>query len=215
MTVSEIKQRFAEAQREEEPASLPAVQPAEPAIWRRPQFLQQKGRLSGAERGTLMHSIMQNLDLHGDLTRAGLRAQVARMEAAGMIAAGHEAAVNYASIDSFCQSSFGQRMQQAVHVWRELPFSRMIPVGEVNPAYAGNSEKIFVQGVIDVLFEEADGSLVLLDYKTDRDTTPEKIRRHYAKQIELYREAVESILGKNVKESILFMLHDGTSLQIS
>ena len=99
-----------------------------------------------------MHSIMQNLDLHGDLTRAGLRAQVARMEAAGMIAAGHEAAVNYASIDSFCQSSFGQRMQQAVHVWRELPFSRMIPVGEVNPAYAGNSEKIFVQGVIDVLF---------------------------------------------------------------
>lgn len=214
MTVSEIKQRFAESLREDEPAALP-VAPAAPPVWRRPQFLQQKGRLSPAERGTLMHSIMQNLDLHGDLTRAGLRAQVARMEAAGMIAAGHEAAVNYASIDSFCQSSLGQRMQQAVRVWRELPFSRMIPVGEVNPAYVGSSEKIFVQGVIDVLFEEADGSLVLLDYKTDHDTTPEKIRRHYAKQIELYRQAVESILGKNVKESILFMLHDGTSLRIS
>ena len=214
MTVSEIKQRFAESLREDEPAALP-VAPAAPPVWRRPQFLQQKGRLSPAERGTLMHSIMQNLDLHGDLTRAGLRAQVARMEAAGMIATGHEDAVNYASIESFCQSSLGQRMQQAVRVWRELPFSRMIPVGEVNPAYAGSSEKIFVQGVIDVLFEEADGSLILLDYKTDHDTTPEKIRRHYAKQIELYRQAVESILGKNVKESILFMLHDGTSLRIS
>ena len=214
MTVSEIKQRFAESLREDEPAALP-IAPAASPVWRRPQFLQQKGRLSPAERGTLMHSIMQNLDLHGDLTREGLRAQVARMEATGMIAAGHEAAVNYTSIESFCQSSLGQRMQQAVRVWRELPFSRMIPVGEVNPAYAGSSEKIFVQGVIDVLFEEADGSLVLLDYKTDRDTTPEKIRRHYAKQIELYRQAVESILGKNVKESILFMLHDGTSLRIS
>ena len=213
MTVSEIKQRFAESLREDEPAALP-IAPAAPPVWRRPQFLQQKGRLSPAERGTLMHSIMQNLDLHGDLTREGLRAQVARMEVAGMIAAGHEDAVNYTSIESFCQSSLGQRMQQAVRVWRELPFSRMIPVGEVNPAYAGSSEKIFVQGVIDVLFEEVDGSLVLLDYKTDRDTTPEKIRRHYAKQIELYRQAVESILGKNVKESILFMLHDGTSLQI-
>ena len=106
-------------------------------------------------------------------------------------------------------------MQQAVRVWRELPFSRMIPVGEVNPAYAGSSEKIFVQGVIDVLFEEADGSLILLDYKTNRDTTPEKIRRHYAKQIELYRQAVESIVGKEVKESILFMLYDGTNLRIS
>ena len=214
MTVSEIKQRFAESLREDEPAAL-SVAPAAPPVWRRPQFLQQKGRLSPAERGTLMHSIMQNLDLHGDLTRAGLRAQVARMEAAGMIATGHEDAVNYASIESFCQSSLGQRMQQAVRVWRELPFSRMIPVGEVNPAYAGSSEKIFVQGVIDVLFEEADGSLVLLDYKTDRDTTPEKIRRHYAKQIELYRQAVESIVGKEVKESILFMLYDGTSLRIS
>lgn len=214
MTVSEIKQRFAESLREDEPAALP-VAPAAPPVWRRPQFLQQKGRLSPAERGTLMHSIMQNLDLHGDLTRAGLRAQVARMEAAGMIATGHEDAVNYASIESFCQSSLGQRMQQAVRVWRELPFSRMIPVGEVNPAYAGSSEKIFVQGVIDVLFEEADGSLILLDYKTDHDTTPEKIRRHYAKQIELYREAVESIVGKEVKESILFMLYDGTNLRIS
>ena len=214
MTVSEIKQRFAESLREDEPAALP-IAPAAPPVWRRPQFLQQKGRLSPAERGTLMHSIMQNLDLHGDLTREGLRAQVARMEVAGMIAAGHEDAVNYASIESFCQSSLGQRMQQAVRVWRELPFSRMIPVGEVNPTYAGSSEKIFVQGVIDVLFEEADGSLILLDYKTDHDTTPEKIRRHYAKQIELYRQAVESIVGKEVKESILFMLYDGTSLRIS
>ncbi|WP_442766850.1 hypothetical protein, partial [Mitsuokella multacida] len=66
-----------------------------------------------------------------------------------------------------------------------------------------------------VLFEEPDGSPALLDYKTDRDTTPEKIPGHYAKQIELYRQAVESIVGKEVKESILFMLYDGTSLQIS
>ena len=215
MTVSEIKQRFAEAQREDEPVVLPAVQPAEPTIWRRPQFLQQKGRLSGAERGTLMHSIMQNLELQGDLTREGLRAQVALMEEKGLIAAGHESAVNYTSIERFCSSAIGKRMKSAARVWRELPFSRMIPVGEVNPAYSESAEKIFIQGVIDVLFEENDGSLVLLDYKTDRDTAPDKIRRRYAKQIELYREAVESILGKPVKESILFLLHDGTSLRIS
>lgn len=214
MTVSEIKQRFAESQREDEPASLPLVPAAGAPAWRRPQFLQQKGRLSGAERGTLMHGIMQHLDLHGDLTREGLRAQVAKMEEKGMIAAGHESAVNYTSIERFCQSDLGRRMKDATRIWRELPFSRMIPVGEVNPAYRDSREKIFVQGVIDVLFEEADGSLVLLDYKTDRDTAPDKIRRRYAKQIELYREAVESILGKPVKESILFLLHDGTSLRI-
>ena len=161
-----------------------------------------------------MHSIMQNLELQGDMTREGLRAQVALMEEKGLIAAGHESAVNYTSIERFCSSAIGKRMKSAARVWRELPFSRMIPVGKVNPAYSESAEKIFIQGVIDVLFEENDGSLVLLDYKTDRDTAPDKIRRRYAKQIELYREAVESILGRPVKESILFLLHDGTSLRI-
>lgn len=214
MTVSEIKQRFAEELHEEEPASLPLVRPAEKFIWRRPQFLQQKGRLSPSERGTLMHSIMQNLNLHGDLSPAGLRAQVSYMEANGLIAAGHEREVNYQSIGKFCQSDLGRRLRQAKHVWREQPFSRMIPVGEVSPAYAKSQENIFIQGVIDVLFEENDGSLVLLDYKTDRDTTPDKVRRNYAKQIELYRGAVEDILGKKVRESILFMLQDGSEVRI-
>ncbi|MFV0636153.1 helicase-exonuclease AddAB subunit AddA [Mitsuokella sp. WILCCON 0060] len=214
MTVSEIKQRFAEEIREEEPASVPLVKTEENLVWRRPQFLQQKGRLSPSERGTLMHSIMQNLNLHGDLSPDGLRAQVSYMEAKGLIAAGHESAVNYRSIERFCASPLGKRLRGAKSIWRELPFSRMIPVGEVSRAYAESHEEIFIQGVIDVLFEEHDGSLVLLDYKTDRDTTPDKVRRHYAKQIELYREAVESVLKRKVKESILFMLQDGTIVTI-
>lgn len=215
MTVSEIKQRFAEEIREEEPASVPLVKNEEMLVWRRPQFLQQKGRLSPSERGTFMHSIMQNLNLHGDLSPEGLRAQVSYMEENGLIAAGHGSDVNYRSIEKFCQSDLGKRLRQAKHVWREQPFSRMISVGEVSPAYAESQENIFIQGVIDVLFEENDGSLVLLDYKTDRDTTPEKVRRHYAKQIELYRSAVEDILGKKVKESILFLLQDGSEVSIA
>lgn len=76
------------------------------------------------------------------------------MEEKGLIAAGHESAVNYTSIERFCSSAIGKRMKSAARVWRELPFSRMIPVGKVNPTYSESAEKIFIQGVIDVLFEE-------------------------------------------------------------
>ena len=65
-----------------------------------------------------------------------------------------------------------------------------------------------------MLFEEADGKLVLLDYKTDRDTRPARVRERYAKQVELYREAVAGILGRPVKESILYLLHDGTAVTL-
>ena len=213
MTVSEIKQRFTAMAREDDP--LPGsslLHPAETA-WRRPSFLQRTTELSATERGTLFHAVLQHLDLQGDVSEAGIHAQVLAMAARGFIPSGCETAVDYGSLSSFCQSGLGQRMKNAVQLWRELPFSRLLPVSGIDPAVQGE-ESIFIQGVIDVLFEEADGKLVLLDYKTDRDTRPARVRERYAKQVELYREAVAGILGRPVKESILYLLHDGTAVTL-
>ena len=92
-----------------------------------------------------LSSLLYALSVSVDLTREGLCAQVALMEEKGLIAAGHESVVNYTSIERFCSSAIGKRMKSAARVWRELPFSRMIPVGKVNPAYSESAEKIFIQ----------------------------------------------------------------------
>ena len=73
---------------------------------------------------------------------------------------------------------------------------------------------MLIQGVIDLLFEEPDGTLVLVDYKTDSDTRPEKIRKRYALQLDLYSEAVSAVLGRDISERMLYLLHDGTILNM-
>ena len=86
----------------------------------------------------------------------------------------------------------------------------MLQAKRFYPEVQDETEQIFIQGIIDVLFEEEDGGLVLLDYKTDRDTDPQRIAARYALQIRLYSEAAEAILGKKIKERYLYLLHNNS-----
>ena len=115
------------------------------------------------------------------------------------------------AVAAFYASPIGQQLQQADRIWRELPFSRLIPA-KLYRKDAEDGETMLIQGVIDLLFETPDGRLVLVDYKTDKDTRPASLHHRYDKQIQLYSDAVEHILGKAVSERMLFLLHDGTML---
>ena len=79
-------------------------------------------------------------------------------------------------------------------------------------------DKIFIQGVIDVLFKEGD-KFVLIDYKTDHfdirdNTAADKIKDKYELQIELYSEAVESILNTSITEKYLYMMNSGVLIAL-
>ena len=71
-----------------------------------------------------------------------------------------------------------------------------------------------MQGVIDLFFEERDGGIVLLDYKTDRKTTPDLMRRRYQVQMSLYARAIRRILGKAPKEIYIYRLFDGDAVEM-
>ena len=66
-----------------------------------------------------------------------------------------------------------------------------------------NVEKVILQGIIDAFIMEEDG-IILVDYKTDRVKDEEELRNRYQKQIDLYSEALEQILGKKVKRRVLY-----------
>ena len=185
----------------------------------RPEFLQRREeakqrRTSGTEYGTLMHSVMQHLDLAGELTEEGIRGQLTELAEQEIITADQVAMVRAGSIAAFFASPLGRRMTGAEKLWRELPFCRMLPAGRYYAEVRDEEAEIFNQGVIDVLFQEADGRVVLLDYKTDRDTAPDVVKEKYAMQLELYAEAVRSVLGLAVSEKYLYMLRDGSVIQL-
>ena len=67
------------------------------------------------------------------------------------------------------------------------------------------------EGFVDYLFQESDG-WVLLDYKSDRDPTPEVISG-YEEQVRLYAEMFRAT-GEPLKEAHLLFTRDGSAHQV-
>nr|WP_314670525.1 UvrD-helicase domain-containing protein [uncultured Oribacterium sp.] len=84
---------------------------------------------------------------------------------------------------------------------------------EVASSNAGTAEKVILQGIIDAFIMEEDG-IILVDYKTDRVKDGEELRNRYQKQIELYSEALEQILGKKVKRRVLYSFSLGEEVDL-
>ena len=211
LAVSEIKRRLELVELGENEAEQLFL-PAE--VHSRPRFLQAATGLTAVEYGVMMHSVMQHVSLAGPCTADAIAAQVRQLEASQILLPGQAQAVDTAGIAAFFASNLGQRLIRSPQVWRELPFSLMLPAEKFFPELNGCGEQIFIQGVIDCLFAEADG-LVLVDYKTDRAATADELAAKYAVQLSMYSSAVERIFGRPVKEQILYAFGLGQAVSVT
>ncbi len=186
-------------------------------------------RLSGAERGTAYHRIMELLDenIYGDeklmneagrLGEALVKSHVSnrvfafmnQLSAVGMIPSEYPDNVWGPDIASFLGSDLGQRMGRAFRrgqLMREKPFMMGVSARELNEKFP-EEEMVLIQGIIDAWFIE-DGEIVLLDYKTDRVDTEKELIDRYKLQLDLYKRALEAAVGMKVKEVYIyaFRLH--------
>lgn len=128
------------------------------------------------------------------------------MKEQGRIPAEAADVVSAADMVHFLETNSGKRMQQAAtrgRLWKEQPFVLGIPAQDIYPELQDLGEMMLVQGIIDVYFEE-DGELVVLDYKTDRVYTEQKLLDRYQSQLEYYARALEQITEKKVREKIIY-----------
>lgn len=209
LAVSEIKRRLELIETQE---AKPLFEL--PAIHARPRFLQMAQGMTAVEYGTLIHTVMQHINLGGDVSVESIAAQAAQLEQRQILLPGQAAVVDAQLVAAFFASVLGQRLRRARQVWREMPFSLMLPAEKFYAELTGCGEQIFVQGVIDCLFAEEDG-LVLLDYKTDRTVSEDELRAKYAVQLSMYAQAVEAILGRPVKEQYLYAFALGREIKIA
>lgn len=176
------------------------------AISRRPAFLQRSRGLSPGEYGGAMHLVMQHLDLKGVFDSHSVARQVEGMLAKELLTEEQAQAIDISLIVDFFQSELGKRVLTSTRVMREVPFSLVLPAGELyTDLRSSTAEKVLVQGVLDCLFFEKDGA-VILDYKTDRVTFSELRLRvaFYRGQLNLYSKAVQTILKQPVKQKFLY-----------
>lgn len=211
MSVSELKRQREWVERDE---MLPSLR--RPSLFDRPNFLQEK-QLTPTERGTAMHLVMQHVPLRQELIPAKIRDLLDSMVIKELLTSEQAESINPEQISSFFESEIGRRMLKAPNVYRELPFSYALPIEAINVSYSGENEQVLIQGIIDCLFEDEQG-LVLVDFKSDtingkypngfEQAKPELIER-YKTQIELYKKAVENIVSKPLEEACLYFFDGG------
>ena len=194
LTVSELKQPYMEEPAEElyfQPDIIPLV----------PQFIEKKEQvLTGADRGTAYHRVLQLLDYSGADSAEGVGRQLSAMEAAGKITETMKLCVEAEDIVGLVQSPLGRRMkaaQQEGRLFLEQPFAMSIPASEKDPHFL-DSDTIVVQGIIDAFFYEGDG-IILVDYKTDQVQCAQELADKYHRQLDYYAQALMRTTGKTVE----------------
>ena len=195
--------------------------------FRLPLDLSTERQITAADRGTATHNFLQFCDFDKVVSN-GVKEELARLSAARFIAPETEALVNVKQLNAFFDSPLFARLCKAKTVYREQRFNLFLPAAEFtkesDKASLLKDETVAVQGVIDLFFEEADGSIVLCDYKTDYLTREElqnpsiaadKLTARHGQQLSYYAKAIEAMLGRKPSEILIYSLPLGDSVKVS
>ena len=176
-----------------------------------PKFRQAGGGLTPAERGTATHLVLQYLDF----ADRDVAAQVARMREKRLLTEAQAKAVDTAALETFLASPLADSLRSASEIYREYPFTLLLPAIRLEPA-AGEDDTVLLQGVVDCFYAEADGTLTVVDFKTDRVFGTDVVVRaeKYRPQLEAYSTALERILGRQVGRRVLYFLAPGVTVEL-
>ncbi|MDR2156589.1 MAG: helicase-exonuclease AddAB subunit AddA [Clostridiales Family XIII bacterium] len=177
------------------------------------ESMEDMGVLSAAERGSALHKALEKLDYPEAFARRGEAEYFERflrdLVRDGVLTAEQRDAAPAAALQCYARTEIFARAAGSRKLRREIPFTLK---------WRKRGEPVIVQGVIDCFFEEA-GKIVLIDFKSGRsdpDRADEKKRLIdlYGAQIDLYRRALESILGLAVDEAYLYLINVGKTVAV-
>ncbi|TFD99258.1 helicase-exonuclease AddAB subunit AddA [Jeotgalibacillus salarius] len=199
----------------DETAADTLVKPSK-KLYERPAFLQQE-KMTAAEKGTIMHTVMQQVPLQKIPDQKDIEALVAKLIVREILTEEQAETVNVSHVTAFFQSPLGKRLLSASQVRREVPFTYA-----TSPQKTGISQHVedhvLIQGIADCVFEDAEG-LVLLDYKTDYvdRTQPDAetiLAERYRLQLSLYKKALEESLNRKIDEVYLYFFNADLTIKL-
>ena len=170
------------------------------------QKMKAEGKNIGAAIGDSYHHALAFYDYTKDISQLS---EFLSPEEYGLL--------NQEKLKKFLDSPLGQLFAKAYRentLYREQHFMQEVEYEKLFPEDGGDTvEKVILQGIIDAFIMEEDG-IILVDYKTDRVKDGEELMNRYQKQIDLYSEALEQILGKKVKRRVLYSFSLGEEVDL-
>lgn len=171
--------------------------------------------VTGAEKGTVVHFVMQLAKPERINSVADVTALVEGLKAEKIINEAQAKAVDAKKVYAFFASELGRRLKDARRVEREFSFYTEACADEIFPQ--SKKAAILLQGTMDCFFEEKNGRVVLLDFKTDRVMTKAAAAvcaQKYRVQMKYYKKALAEILGKAVDECYLYFLECSEAIKM-
>ena len=179
-------------------------------------LLSSREKASAADIGTATHAFLEFCDFN-TLRETEIEKECARLVTYGFLSERTASIVDKQLVTQFSNSRLMDWITKAKRIYREQKFGLLIPYSEFTgqPELAKHldGQRLFVQGSIDLLLEMEDGSLYLIDYKTDRMHADEKenpslfvsrMKRAHGTQLTCYARAVEELFGKKPEKIFLY-----------
>ncbi len=176
----------------------------------RPAFMN-SGGFTAAQKGTLTHRFMQLCDFD----RSDVTAQLEKMVEDGSFTLQEAEQLDIAALNSFYGSEFYQRIKSSPNIMREKKFAMLVPVTEMYPDLPKlfSDEKIVVQGMLDLAFEE-NGLTYVVDYKTDRGVGEQELISRHSNQLRIYAAAIERCTDCKVGGAYIYSLALGKEIKV-
>lgn len=180
-----------------------------------PRFLRGEEEINeGAKRGTSYHRIFELIDYSKDIeSLEATQEMIEEIVGSGRISKEDADLVSPKKIFQFLNSKIGKRMKAAAlngKLYREKQFVMGDAYNKIIKE-VDSTEMVLVQGIIDAMFEE-NGKIIIVDYKTDNVADIRQLEARYKTQLELYADAVQLSLGKEVGEKIIYSTKFGDEL---
>ena len=165
-----------------------------------PRFISDTEEFDAAAKGTAMHMFMQFCDFAK--CEKDCYSEADRLLEEGFLDRLQRQHLDVEKLTRFFKSSFYLKIAKSGSIYREQRFN--LNVDAFDKLLPGD---ILVQGVIDLFYENDDGTFSVVDFKTDRvfgdDAESVLIDRH-KDQLLYYKRAVEEMTGCKVKNTYIY-----------
>ncbi len=170
---------------------------------KRPRFMAENTRLTGAEMGTAIHTFFQYCDF--ERAQSEPENEIAEMIEKGFLSDAQAQSINRENVAAFFDNELFERISKSVNIHREYKFMASLSDLRIKNEYMEklNNSDGMIKGIVDLMFEE-NGKIIIVDYKSDRGASAEKLAERYRHQLRLYKSAVELTYGKEVSELYLY-----------
>ncbi len=169
-----------------------------------PESLSENVRYTPLRKGTLIHFILEHLDINKEFTLDSLKSYITELCNKKVLIKTDVESINVNKIYSFLNSNLGKDIKKAKKIYREQEFIL------ANSSFSSS----IIQGVIDLYYINEKGNIILVDFKTDRLEDENLYITRYKKQLNIYKEALEKLTSRSVEHSYIYSFELNKEIEV-